>query len=149
MNKLTPKQEKFCNLYIETGNASEAYRSSYNVSSDTTDNSIHVNASKLLANANVTLRVNELKEATQEKHGIDRAFIINGYLEIISDADYTFKLGKDNKLSKEDKQAFFRIMQQTKNTDKLRALESLAKMLGLNEPDEIKVSVEVIKTKWG
>ena len=28
--KLTIKQEKFCNLYIELGNASEAYRQSYN-----------------------------------------------------------------------------------------------------------------------
>lgn len=26
---LTPKQEKFCQLYIELGNASEAYRQSY------------------------------------------------------------------------------------------------------------------------
>lgn len=28
--KLTPKQENFCLKYIETGNASEAYRQSYN-----------------------------------------------------------------------------------------------------------------------
>jgi phage terminase small subunit len=26
---LTPKQEKFCLTYLETGNASEAYRQSY------------------------------------------------------------------------------------------------------------------------
>ena len=28
--KLTPKQERFCQVYIETGNASEAYRAAYN-----------------------------------------------------------------------------------------------------------------------
>ena len=143
MSKLTPKQEKFCNLYIETGNASEAYRGSYNVLDTTKDKSVWENASRLLADVKVLSRVNELKEVAKEKHSIDRAFIINGYLEIISDADYTFRLGKDNKLSKEDKQAFFRIMQQTKNTDKLRALESLAKMLGLNEPEKIEHKVEV------
>lgn len=146
---MTEKQEKFCNLYIETGSGAEAYRQAYNVSPNTKVDTCSNNAYKMLQTTEIITRVNELKELTQEKHGIDRAFIINGYLEIISDADYTFKLGKDNKLTKEDKQAFFRIMQQTKNTDKLRALESLAKMLGLNEPDEIKVSVEVIKTKWG
>lgn len=27
---MTPKQDKFCMLYIELGNASEAYRQSYN-----------------------------------------------------------------------------------------------------------------------
>ena len=30
--KLTPKQEKFCQVFIETGNASEAYRQAYAVS---------------------------------------------------------------------------------------------------------------------
>ncbi|EPZ98572.1 terminase small subunit, partial [Glaesserella parasuis] len=29
---LTPKQEKFCQLYIELGNASEAYRQAYDCS---------------------------------------------------------------------------------------------------------------------
>ena len=29
MNKLTTKQEKFCKSFIETGNATEAYRRSY------------------------------------------------------------------------------------------------------------------------
>ena len=29
---LTPKQEKFCLIYLETGNASEAYRQVYNTS---------------------------------------------------------------------------------------------------------------------
>ena len=31
MNNLTPKQEGFCISYIETGNASEAYRLNYSV----------------------------------------------------------------------------------------------------------------------
>ena len=30
MNELTQKQENFCLAYIETGNASEAYRKAYN-----------------------------------------------------------------------------------------------------------------------
>ncbi|SQE31532.1 Terminase small subunit [Mannheimia haemolytica] len=29
MTELTPKQEAFCLAYIETGNASEAYRQAY------------------------------------------------------------------------------------------------------------------------
>ena len=32
MGNLTPKQEKFCQKYIEMGNASEAYRQAYNAS---------------------------------------------------------------------------------------------------------------------
>ena len=54
-------------------------------------------------------------------------------------------------LSKEDKQAFYRVMNQTKNTDKLRALESIAKMMGLNEPEVVEHNhtVKTYKTNWG
>jgi len=147
--KLTPKQEKFANLYVELGNASEAYRQAYDVTTDNL-NTINVKASTLLKESKISLRVKELQEELKMEHKIDRDFIVKGLLEVISDADYTFKLGKDSKLSKEDAKAFYRLMNQTKNTDKLRALEQLAKMLGLNEPEEHKVDVNtVIKTKWG
>jgi hypothetical protein len=144
MNKLTPKQEKFCNLYIELGNAAEAYRQSYDCSK-TKDNVIYVKASELLANGSIMVRVAELQESVKETHSITRDYIVKGLLEIISDADYTFNLGKDSKLTKDDSKAFYRIMQQTKNTDKLRALETLAKMLGLNEPEKHEHKIEQIE----
>jgi phage terminase small subunit len=62
MSDLTPKQEAFALCYIETGNASEAYRRSYDVSPDTKPESIWVNASKLLADAKVSQRVKLLQE---------------------------------------------------------------------------------------
>ena len=100
---------------------------------------------------NIKLTINKLKGELSETHGIDRAFILQGYLQIISDADYTFQLGADNTLTKEDKQAFYRIMNQTKNTDKIRALEAISKMMGLNEPEVIehKHTVKTYKTNWG
>ena len=112
---------------------------------------IKVKASQIASKDNIRLTIDNLKAEASKAHGIDREFIINGLLEIISDVDYTFKLGKDKTLSKEDSKAFYRIMQQTKNTDKLRALESLAKMLGLNEPEKIEHKHTITKhdTKWG
>lgn len=148
MKKLTPKQEKFANLYVELGNASEAYRQAYDVSTDNL-NTIAPKASKLLAEYNISTRVEELRKETSKKHEIDRDYIVKGLLEIISDADYTFKLGKDKTLTKEDSKAFYRLMNQTKNTDKLRALETLAKMLGLNEPQKIEIKDTTVKTNWG
>ena len=62
MNDLTPKQEAFALAYVETGNASEAYRRSYDVSPETKPESIWVNASKLLADAKVAQRVKQLQE---------------------------------------------------------------------------------------
>lgn len=67
MAKLTPKQEKFCQKYIETGNASEAYRQSYDCE-NMADEAVHTEASKLLNNPKITLRLNELKTEHAKRH---------------------------------------------------------------------------------
>lgn len=64
---LTIKQERFCMVYVETGNASEAYRQSYNAE-NMKEASINVNACKLLADAKITLRVKELKSGHTKRH---------------------------------------------------------------------------------
>lgn len=67
---LTVKQEAFAIAYVENGgNASEAYRKAYNASK-MKPTSITVNASKLLADTNVALRVKQLREAIVKKHEI-------------------------------------------------------------------------------
>lgn len=68
--KLTVKQEAFCQAYVETGNASEAYRRAYPKSQKWADTSVTVNASKMLKNADVLLRVGELKDAVLKRHEI-------------------------------------------------------------------------------
>ncbi len=67
--KLTPKQEHFARKYIELGNASEAYRQSYNASK-MTDKSIWELACVELAKTKVASRVYELQEKLAEKHEI-------------------------------------------------------------------------------
>ena len=57
---LTPKQENFCLAYLETGNASEAYRRSYNAQNMKPE-SINVNACKLLSDAKIAQRLDELR----------------------------------------------------------------------------------------
>ncbi len=66
---LTPKQEAFALAYVETGNASEAYRRAYNAEK-MKPASVAVNASKLLAGAKVALRVQELQAKAVERHEI-------------------------------------------------------------------------------
>jgi phage terminase small subunit len=128
--ELTPKEQKFAELCVTLGNQTEAYRQAYNVTNPDAD-WLTSKASHLVAKDNIRATIEKLKGELSETHGIDRAFILQGYLQIISDADYTFQLGADNTLTKEDKQAFYRIMNQTKNTDKIRALEAISKMMGL------------------
>lgn len=66
---LTPKQEAFANAYLETGNASEAYRRAYDADA-MKETAIHVNASKLLKNTKVALRLSELQKRAQKRHDI-------------------------------------------------------------------------------
>lgn len=66
---MTPKREKFCMAYVETGNASEAYRQAFNAAKMKPE-SIHSKASELLANGEVTARVEELKAKHAARHEI-------------------------------------------------------------------------------
>lgn len=66
---LTVKQEKFCQKYIELGNASEAYRQSYKAENMSVD-AVKVEASRLLDNPNVALTIAELQKAQQKRHEV-------------------------------------------------------------------------------
>ena len=67
---LKPKQESFCQKYIELGNASEAYRQSYDAE-DMNSNVIHTKASELLKNGKVTVRIEQLRKAHKMRHNIN------------------------------------------------------------------------------
>ncbi len=66
---LTQKQENFCLAYIETGNASEAYRSAYNAENMKSE-TIHVKACELLKKGNVAVRVDELRTKAIKRNEI-------------------------------------------------------------------------------
>jgi len=64
--KLTAKQEAFCLAYIETNNASEAYRRSYDASK-MKDGTVHQTASRLLADVDVTARLEQLRAPVRDR----------------------------------------------------------------------------------
>ena len=64
--RLTPKQEKFCLEYLTTGNASEAYRRSYDISNMKPE-SIGRKAKELMDNVKITAKIAELKSPAEEK----------------------------------------------------------------------------------
>lgn len=67
---LTLKQEAFTRSYLETGNASEAYRRSYNVGPNTKPNTVEKRACELLKNGKVRGRLSELQQMAAERHNI-------------------------------------------------------------------------------
>lgn len=64
--KLTAKQEAFCLAYIETNNASEAYRQAYS-SSKMKPESVNESASRLMADVKITARLEQLRAPVRER----------------------------------------------------------------------------------
>lgn len=63
---LTPKQEKFCLAYLETGSASEAYRLAYETRKMKPE-TVNKKAYELTQNGQITARLSELKKPVIEK----------------------------------------------------------------------------------
>lgn len=64
---LTVKQENFCLKYIETGNASEAYRQSYDAEKMKPE-TVNRKAAELMADGKITARIDALQAEHYERH---------------------------------------------------------------------------------
>lgn len=62
---LTPKREMFTNVYVETGNVSEAYRRAYSCSKMKFE-TINRNAADLLSDNKIATRVKELQDVLRK-----------------------------------------------------------------------------------
>ena len=71
-----PKHEKFCLIWHETGNKSEAYRESHPNSLKWKDATIHNRASALSKVDEVLARFRELQDKAIESHGITIATLL-------------------------------------------------------------------------
>ena len=161
-NKLTIKQEKFCNKYLECGNASEAYRYAYNCLK-MNDETVWKRSSELLQNGEVTGRIEYLKNHLAEAAGISALRIIREHQKIaFSDATRIrngwMSLKEFESLTDDEKACIKSIeTKQTKRKtldgdvvideqvkitcyDKQKALDSIVNMLGLNAPTKIEAT---------
>ena len=66
---LTPKQERFCLAYIETGNASEAYRRAYGAAKQKQATANRA-AKRLMDLSKICTRLAELRAEHQEAHNV-------------------------------------------------------------------------------
>ena len=79
---LTAKQEAFCRYYVDTGNATEAYRMSYDCSKMKPE-TIWSNASRLLASSKVSARISEIQQEYAERSKVDRKRVEKVLMDII------------------------------------------------------------------
>lgn len=79
--KLTPNQEKFCQLYQKRGNATRCYLDAgYKCSEKVAEGS----ASRLLGNAKISARIEQLRKNTLKKHEKEVLNLVQKNLDILS-----------------------------------------------------------------
>ena len=142
--ELTIKERKFAELVVELGNQSEAYRQAYDVT-DKKGEWIKVKASQLVKKDNISITINELKQQTAQKHQIDRDWIVQKYIGMVETFEEIKRLMHQDKLTKNDKEKIYAMANSglLKGSDAKGALDSLAKMLGMNEPEKIEQKQEI------
>ena len=149
MRQITPKEEKFCHVYVETSNASEAYRSAYNTNTKRAQ-TIHDSASKILSRPEVKQRVDELRAQLSEKSLVSPEMVLREYKKIadFDSRNFFHPDGKPKKIHELDDATAACILSvgfldnegtidvsKTRVIDKTKALHSLSKHLGLYEKD--------------
>lgn len=157
--KLSVKQEKFCNYYIECGNASEAYRRAYSCS-NMKDESINVKAVELLNNGKITVRVKELQEELKRKSDITKEEVLN-MLKSFMYADIrnflTIKNGnvifKDSEDWTDEMAMQVESVKQGKDGIEIKlngrtwTIQRICKMLGFDSPQDMNINIASPMTK--
>jgi CRISPR/Cas system-associated endoribonuclease Cas2 len=149
MKKLTDKQEKFAQLVVKLGNQSEAYRQAYDVKETTTTESVNVQASALMSDLNISLRVEELREQTKKAHDIDRDRMVKYNLRLVEAWEELWELGKKENKTKEEIQRFYLCKDLVKGSDYKSCLAEISKLTGLYQPEKREVKDTSHTTEWG
>jgi hypothetical protein len=158
--KLTLNQENFCREYVKTRKGHHSYIYAYG-RNNMSDDSIYVQANKLLNNPKIILRIKELRNNIEEALEIDKLTIINDLLRIRDrclepipvmewvDTPYTTKTGK--LMTKKE------LKQKTNEDGELvwtfdskganQAIDKIMKSLGHYEPTKVKIEQDVDLSK--
>jgi phage terminase small subunit len=79
---LTPKQEKFVQEYLVSGNATEAYKKAYPVTKNWKSTSIGQQGDKSLKNPKISSKIRELRHAMAKRAEIDQDRLTKEYARI-------------------------------------------------------------------
>lgn len=126
-SKLTPMQEKFCQLYAATGNATQSFKDAgYKY---TSENAARVLASNLVnKNVNIKERLAELAKIAE-----DEAICNIKEMQSILSAIIREELDEEKLMSVSEGEGYSRIVSKRQKAalkDRLRAIELLGKMQG-------------------
>lgn len=160
-DKLSEKEKKFCSEYILDWNQTRSYRVAY--PNTTNDNSAAASANKLLRKPKIEAYIKHIKRDLEKQAGISRLMVINEFKKIafssvahlhntwitrkefeqLTDEQKDCIESIDVKVSKNEESGYETEQVKIKLYDKQKALDSINKMLGYNEPEMIEAKVIV------
>ena len=95
---LTAKQEAFCQGIADGLGQADSYRAAYDAS-DMKENSVYVNASKLMKNAKITQRIAELRSQVQEKQLWSREMSVKALVQAYREGSGSVKVAAVKELN--------------------------------------------------
>ena len=95
---LTAKQEAFCQGIADGLGQADSYRAAYDAE-DMKENSVYVNASKLMKNAKITQRIAELKSQVQEKQLWSREMSVKALVQAYREGSGSVKVAAVKELN--------------------------------------------------
>ena len=167
--ELTQKEEKFVEVWMLTGNKSRAYREAYDCEKSK-ESTVNENACRLSKDSKIASRFNELQQDVANLCGITKATQVNEFRAVgYSDLTNVLQVGSKNglyiisskdfdSLTDDQKKAIKKVKTKSRMVaigdgefesiqefeielhDKLKALDSINKMLGFNEAEKIEHS---------
>ena len=163
-NMLTEKEKIFCREYIYDWNATRAYKKAF--SNWSTDSSASSMGCKLLKDVEVKEYIDKCKADLERMAGISRRMVLGEHMKLafssIANLHNTWVDRKRfEKLTEDEKSCIQEIQTQTKKVyddimdevievefvkiklyDKQKALDSINKMMGYNEPEKVDVTTK-------
>jgi hypothetical protein len=102
-----------------------------------------------MADPKLTLRIDEIRANLKKANKIDKQWIIDQHQEIIDWYKELKQLAKQEDISDKDKKRVYMLKDLIKGSDFRGSLDSITKMLGLNEPEKVKqdIKIEIIEKK--
>ena len=130
---LNPRQEKFCQLYHESGNACDTYRQAY----DCEEGKAISNAWRLKQNEAIQKRLEELEGETRQLCSLSRSEIVDKLAGVIlSTPD---DVSQENPLCEVKATAIGPVPLMP---DKLACIKELNRMMGNYEPEKLEVTAD-------
>lgn len=131
MKQLTVKEQRFVEVFLDTGSQIDSYKEAY-ACANMKDTTISSNAWKLVNKKNISNELTIRRADLAERCQVEQVHILKGYFKLIDDYNLGVRLAMSE--DKKEQAAAYRIANFINGSHVVAALKSIAEMTGLTAP---------------